>query len=113
MSMSPLWRIFSCGHSFHVQCNLPNVSECCICKEHLKHRIEILAAKANSSVVRSNSDEEIDATNDDDEVPEEEESDDPNDWVTEDINDGETEDRDLAALVNVLCQWPRAAPPRC
>ena len=65
-----------------------------------------------SVAVRSNSDEEIDATHDKDDNLEEEEFGDPIDWITEDINDGNTVDRALSALV-VLCQWQCSAPPPC
>ena len=37
-----LWRVFQgCGHSFHIECNLPGISVCNICKE-------LLATKACS-----------------------------------------------------------------
>ncbi len=33
---STLWRVFQgCGHSFHIECNLPDISVCKICKELL------------------------------------------------------------------------------
>ena len=49
---SPLWRIFrGCGHSFHVECNLPEISVCQICMNTLRSKIESLSKSANEAVL--------------------------------------------------------------
>ena len=57
--VSPLWRIFTCGHSFHCQCNFPNVCECPVSKDALKNKIDLLAKRANSAVNESGDDDVI------------------------------------------------------
>ena len=48
---STLWRIFlGCGHSFHLQCNLPDISVCKICQEFLTSKAASLGEAANTAV---------------------------------------------------------------
>ena len=48
---SQLWRIFrGCGHSFHLECNLPDISACPICKDLLKSKAESLGKTTNEAV---------------------------------------------------------------
>ena len=48
---SQLWRIFrGCGHSFHLECNLPDISACPICQDLLKSKAESLGKTTNDAV---------------------------------------------------------------
>ena len=47
---SPVWRVFGCGHSFHVECIIPNISTCQICEKTLLKRLEELTEKARQAV---------------------------------------------------------------
>eukprot|EP00794_Sanderia_malayensis_P004178 gene4178-4734_t len=73
--VSSIWRIFQCGHSFHVECNLPAVSECHICKAQIIKLIEDLSAKANTAVFnRGTEDDETEEQDDDDPQEQEEQT---------------------------------------
>ena len=89
-----------------MQCNLPYVSECHVCKKHLKKRINTLAAKANSAVVRFDDDGEgVDAEMSDDEgEAEDDESEDANDLVVEDYDETNNAERELSLLVNNIVE---------
>ncbi|CAB3984002.1 Hypothetical predicted protein [Paramuricea clavata] len=46
-----LWRVFQgCGHSFHIQCTLPDISVCQICKNLLTTKVSSLGKTANEAV---------------------------------------------------------------
>ena len=58
-----------CGHSFHVECLLPDVSICKICQTTLLSKIEVLGKTANDAVLNggSQTNEDVDEdTSDDD-----------------------------------------------
>ena len=46
----PTWRVFNCGHSFHVVCLLPSLSTCFLCKEMLSEKSKLLSDRINESV---------------------------------------------------------------
>ena len=49
---SPLLPIFrGCGHSFHLECNLPEINVCPICKDFLKSKVKLLGKTANDAVI--------------------------------------------------------------
>ena len=51
-SQSMLWLIVGgCGHSLHVECNLPKISECQVCKDFLRSKISLLGKTANSNML--------------------------------------------------------------
>ena len=103
--MNPLWRKLACGHSFHIHCNLPCISECSICKNHLLEGIDKLAAKANSVVLSGDGEESAD----DEECDlESYESDNENDDVEEDV---ECTEQALSAMVDEICLWRHDPPP--
>jgi hypothetical protein len=42
-----MWRIFrGCGHSFHIECNLPDISVCSICKSLVQFEVVTLGNMA-------------------------------------------------------------------
>ena len=48
---STFWRVFrGCGHSFHIECNLPDLSLCQICKGLLSSKVGSLGRTANEAV---------------------------------------------------------------
>ena len=48
---SPLWKVFrGCGHSFHIECTLPDQSVCRICESTLHAKLETLGRTANEAV---------------------------------------------------------------
>ena len=49
---SMLWRVFEgCGHLFHIECNLPDISVCNICKELLTTKASSLGKTVNSESI--------------------------------------------------------------
>ena len=65
-----------CGHSFHIQCVLPDISCCPICKTTLFQKLDVLGKTANDAVLSEHclqddgattSDEESDSDDDDEE----------------------------------------------
>ena len=58
---SPLWKVFrGCGHSFHIECVLPDISVCKICESTLKEKIDSLGKVANDAVFHHNLRETVD-----------------------------------------------------
>ena len=70
---SSMWTVFrGCGHSFHIACILPDISDCPICKTALLAKVKDLGQTANTSVsnvsvpsAAEESDEEDDLSDDD------------------------------------------------
>lgn len=49
--VNPLSNVFhGCGHSFHIECLLPNIGECPICKVTLLSLVDTLGKTANDAV---------------------------------------------------------------
>ena len=111
---SPIWRVFTgCGHSFHVQCNLPNISTCPICLSYLNARIVTLSSTAtdaikNPSADRENDDSE-DAESDDDDEESDEDEDETDD--SDDADDGGSSSSRVDKLIHAISSWQRAAIP--
>ena len=100
---SPLWKVFQgCGHSFHVECILPDISVCRICQSTLFVHLETLGKAANDAVLTNN------VTNieeDEDEGPNEEENEmDDEDQHQDDENEYESEDAGESININSLLQ---------
>ena len=55
-----------CGHSFHLECNLPDISVCPLCKDLIKSKIESLGKTANEAVMNLNQKSAQAPPNDDD-----------------------------------------------
>ena len=48
---NPLRKVFhGCRHSFHIQCLLPNISDCAHCHSLLMAQVEVLGKAVNDSV---------------------------------------------------------------
>lgn len=70
-----MWQVFQgCGHSFHLQCVVPNVSVCPICQDTLRSKIESLGKAANEAVFKE-ADLDDETEEDDDSIHEEETND--------------------------------------
>ena len=55
----PQWKLFSgCGHSFHLEGILPNVSTFPVCKATLQSNVQTLGRKANDAVFDGSFDED-------------------------------------------------------
>lgn len=104
---SPLWRVFlGCGHSFHVECTLPDISVCRICQSTLLTAVETLGQTANDAVLR-----DTDYTNtgeDDDEdtstIDEENETSDCDEFY-KDQPDEQEESTTIDALLQRISLW--------
>ncbi len=104
-----LFRVFrGCGHSFHVECNLPDVSVCQVCKAFLTKRIEILSETANKAVKEFNG-EELDGEecgSDEEEIECDEEDED------EELHEPITCEQTVSQLLNQINTWRRVEGPR-
>ena len=107
---SPLWKIFrGCGHSFHIECVLPDISVCQICQSTLLTKLEVLGKVANEAVfnhdlratLQENEDEAEDTESDD-----ESEADDDDDEHEIQPEDGENE-RTIDTLLQGIRHWKR------
>ena len=98
---SPLWKVFrGCGHSFHIECVLPDKSVCQICQSLFVTKLEALAKTANEAVLSDLSDtfeENEDGTASDDEC----ETDDDDEHYEEHI---QTDGRDSKTTIDKLLQ---------
>ena len=100
---SPIWKVFNgCGHSFHVQCTLPEISTCPLCQSTLLAKIEALGRAANNAVSSliniGNAADEGDNQSDD----EHEESDDD-----KPIEEQDQEETALSDLLEIISHWRR------
>ena len=65
-----------CGHSFHIECLLPDLSVCKICQATLLSKVEVLGKTANNAVFNNcdshfNEDSDDETSDDDSESDEE------------------------------------------
>jgi len=107
---SPLWRVFyGCGHSFHIECNLPDISVCKVCQEFLSTKAASLGKTANKAV------HDVDLESDDhnsDEDDSDKEHNDSDDESSEDL-EGESilnEATDIPNIENLISKvqaWHR------
>lgn len=112
--MSFLWKVFpGCGHSFHIECILTNLSVCKICESALISKVEILGNAANKAVLDlgdiSNSAEDNDDSTTD------------GDFNAAEVDDGEIDDPDdqpnnsnetISSLLEQIRLWKRANTPQ-
>ena len=109
-SESTLWRIFrDCGHSFHLECNLPKVSVCHLCKSILQSKVVTLGKTANEAVKETVEEASIDdeETNDD----EDEASDHVDNEALADQSSCD-EHRMIGNLTTVITSWTNVQPPK-
>ena len=110
---SPLWRVFGgCGHSFHIECVLPDISVCKICQSTLLTKLEELGKVANEAVftndLRDTLDDEDETESDDEGEMDEVDTDENDEQV--DSND-ELNDRDINLLLQRIRRWERPDTP--
>ena len=119
----PTWRVFNCGHSFHIPCLLPSLSTCFLCKEILSEKLKLLSDRINESVFDKTYQETTnDAASDDETTAEStnmnEEEDDDDDQVVPSDLDGDVEMDDdeegrvrrVEALMHTITSWKRPFP---
>jgi hypothetical protein len=108
-----LWRIFrGCGHSFHLECNLPDISVCSVCKSLLELKIASLSKTANNAVKKfspeasgkDDSDDNEDSSDDDDDASDEE-------IDAHDIEQPNIGESTIGALVSKISSWTHVQPP--
>lgn len=111
--VSPLWRIFrGCGHSFHLECNLPYISVCAICNSLLESKAVSLGKTANNTVTNFTvaSSNETNDTSDQDTSDDDSESSDDED--IDDFNEQSTNDeRAIGGLISRIASWQHVQPP--
>ena len=113
---SILWRVFQgCGHSFHIECNLPNISVCKVCKELLTTKACSLGTTANSAVHNFGPTLDVQDTDcDEDESSDEDEDRDDSD--SEFSPDGEHDEmkntRAVLDLITEVNAWRRLEGPQ-
>ena len=111
-----MWRIFrGCGHSFHLECNLPDISVYSVCKSLLESKIASLSKAANDAVTKFSPDvlgkDDCASNNNQDSSDDEDDpgSDDEND--AHDIEQQSIEECSVEALVSNISSWTHVQPP--
>ena len=96
-----------CGHSFHIECILPDLSVCRICESTLHAKLEVLGHTANEAVLANlSSDDQDEDTSDD------EQSDDDDDNETyENQPENNANDR-ISTLLEQISLWKMPDVPR-
>ena len=104
---SPLWRIFrGCGHSFHLECNLPGFSVCTVCKSLLESEIASLSKTANDAVKKFNSD----TSGKDEFTSDNEDSSDDEDNASDNKIDNDVIEQQR--VVGKISSWTHVQPPK-
>ena len=109
-----MWRLFrGCGHSFHIECLLPDISVCKICKEDLAAKIEKLSKSCNDAVFAVDHNEPMGPSDD-----EENEDEDEFPFVENEemeslglTNDRHANDQCVEELRKKIFSWRAAASP--
>ena len=102
---SPMRKVFhGCAHSFHIQCLLPNISDCPHCHSLLMAQVEVLGKAVNDSVSVEELTENMSG----------EDSDQEDDDFDEEIQDDDTNEPncpsqiDIHNLLEKISQWRRS-----
>ena len=104
-SANSLWRIFrGCGHSVHVESNLPNISVCSICQSTIKSKVETVGKTANDAVKNF--------AKEDDESDDDGESSDDDGELHYVNSDEEDSIEDIAIDISRFGSWTQVLPPR-
>lgn len=105
---SALWTVFrGCGHSFHVECLLPDLSTCTICQATLLSKIEVLGKTANDAVLTN---VDFHSTEDDDDETSEDDDSESDDETETEYCDNEPQD--IHILLRRISLWQRAQVPQ-
>ena len=113
---SSQWKVFrGCGHSFHIECVLPDTSVCKICESTLKDKLNDLGKVANDAVFNHDLRETV---NDNEQESDEESNTDTDDGDDDSVDEFEVqpgaEEVDEKAINNLLRRirmWQRADIP--
>ena len=95
-----------CGHSFHTECLIPEISSCPLCKQTIATFIEELSGKANDVVFNLDDEEQVDATTDEEQDGRDEEIEEGGEDSDEDEVDA-TDNPRFSAIVNSIWSWQR------
>ena len=113
-SESTLWRIFrGCGHSFHLECNLPEVSVCHLCKSLLQSKVMTLGKTANEAVTKFIKETVEEASDDDEETSDDEDeaSADEDNEALADQSSGDEHSK-IGNLISMITSWTNVQPPK-
>ena len=108
---SQLWRIFRrCGHSFHLECNLPDISACPICQDLLKSKAESLGKTTNDAVKNFKNKPAEGSTNSDEETSDDEEdSRDDEEYI--ELLEPTNEEHRVESLLSKIASWKHVQAP--
>ena len=108
---SPLWTVFrGCGHSYHLECLLPDLSVCKICEATLLSKVETLGKTANDAVLKNDT---VNYQSDEDDDTSDDESCESNDEV-ESLYENEQpqQPQDVHILLQRIQLWQRPRIPQ-
>ena len=106
---STLWRIFrGCGHSFHLERNLPEVSVCHLCKSLLQSKVVTIGKTANEAVTQT-----VEEASDDHEETSDDEDEASNDEHKEALADQSSGDKHSMTgnLISMITSWTNNVQP--
>ena len=107
ISESGIWKSFvGCGHLYHLQCIVPNISVCKICQDELISAMDLLAKKANKAVH-----ENAAVVYDEDDDIDKQTSDDGDYFDDNVVSEDYVNEESVNALNATICQWKLAAAP--
>ena len=97
-----------CGHSFHTECLIPNISSCPLCKQTIATFIKKLSGKANHAVFNLDDEKEADTTTDEEQDGHDEDIETNGEDSDEDEVDA-TDDSLFSVIVHSIWSWQRPA----
>ena len=105
-----LWKVFrGCGHSFHVECVLPDISVCKICQSPLVTKLKDLGKVANEAVLKQ---EPIAENEEEQELDDGEELDGGDEDDEDQFESGDVvNERDVDELLQQIRCWQRVDIP--
>ena len=108
---SPLWKVFrGCGHSFHIECTLPDLSVCRICESTLHTKLETLGHTANEAVSSNTDSTPRDHDQDEDTSDDDQSDDDDNDMCEDQPENNDANDR-ITTLLERISLWKMPDAP--
>ena len=109
---SQLWRIFrGCGHSFHIECNLPDISACSICKGLLKSKAESLGKTTNEAVKNCKNKPTEGSTNGDEETSDDEEDSSDDEEIYNELLESTNKEHPVENLLTRIASWKHVQAP--
>ena len=104
-----MWRIFrGCGHSFHIECNLPDISICSVCEATIQSKVNTLGKTANEAVTKFVNGHDDGETSDDNDEAYEDDDENDDDLADEEVS----EEMAVGNLILKIGSWHHVEPPR-